>query len=195
MLIEFAGDAKKKAVRFDDGYLARLRNNDDDTAKHFQKYFRSKVRNMLFGKFYRQREEDLVDEVMAAVIERIMAGEPRDAGLLTAYVRAVCANFIKKEIKVIHPRDERGDLDLDKISGQGRTPEEIARAKEKAKAVWDALGALRLRDRNVLIDLFYYELDRDEVCKKYGKTRDQVKMILYHARRRFQDNWGDRDKQ
>jgi RNA polymerase sigma factor (sigma-70 family) len=195
MLIEFPEHSTKKPVRFDDDYLARLRNNDEDTAKHFEKYFRSKVRSMLYGKFYRQREEDLIDEVMAAVIANIMAGQPRDAGLLTAYVRGVCANFIIKEIKVIHPRYERVDLDLDRISGEGRTPEEITRAKEKAKAVWTVLGALRLRDRNVLIDLFYYELDRDEVCKKYGRTRDQVKMILYHARRRFQDGWGDRDKE
>jgi RNA polymerase sigma factor (sigma-70 family) len=180
---------KKKLFRFDDDYLARLRNNDDETARHFQKHFRKAVANMLFGKFYRQREEDLAEDVMAAVIERVMAGEPREGAALPAYVRGVCLNFIRKEIDRIQSRPERADLDLDKMSGHGRTPEESARSKEMAKAVWEVLAKLRLRYRDILVDVFYYELDRDEVRQKYGKTPEQMRLILFHARHSFQKEW------
>jgi len=35
----------------------------------------------------------------------------------------------------------------------------------------------------------YYGLDRDEACQKYGVTREQLKLILFHARRKFQKEW------
>jgi RNA polymerase sigma factor (sigma-70 family) len=210
MLIEFPENAKKKfvhlddpdpayqhsehkPVRFDEAYLARLRNNDEDTARHFQRHFRKVVGNMLFGKFYRQREEDLADDVMAAAIEKIMAGEPRDAAYLPAYVRKICTNFIRREIDR-GPKRDWAALDPEKMAGNGKTPEEAARAKEMAKAVWEVLAALRFRYRNLLIDIFYYELDRDEVRRKYGKTPEQMRLILFHARRRFQKEWWKRNE-
>jgi len=197
MLIEFPRadddldrrDFTTKFCRFDDAYLVRLRNNDEKTARHFHRHFRKAVNSLLFGKFYRQREADLADDVMAAVIERIMAGEPRDGAMLPAYVRGVCLNFIRKEIDRIRSRPEYGEVDPDKIPGNGRTPEEMVRTKEAAKAVWDVLASLRFRYRNILLDVFYYELDRDEVRQKYGKTPEQMRLILFHARRSFQKEW------
>jgi RNA polymerase sigma factor (sigma-70 family) len=202
MLIEFPNadgdrngqETKARFCRFDDAYLARLRNNDEKTARHFHKHFRKAVGSMLFGKFYRQREEDLAEDVMAAVIERVIAGEPRDGAMLPAYVRGVCLNFIRKEIDRIRSRPERGDVDFDKQIGNGKTPEETLRAQELAKAVWDVLATLRIRYRNILIDVFYHELDREEVRRKYGKTPEQMRLILFHARRRFQKEWRKRNE-
>ena len=65
----------------------------------------------------------------------------------------------------------------------------MVRTKEAAKAVWDVLSSLRFRYRNILLDVFYYELDRDEVRQKYGKTPEQMRLILFHARRSFQKEW------
>ena len=39
-----------EAVRiFDDGYLARLRNGDEETAKHFDRYFRRLLQDEVVG--------------------------------------------------------------------------------------------------------------------------------------------------
>jgi RNA polymerase sigma factor (sigma-70 family) len=202
MLIEFPkadddakrSSTKKKAYPFDDAYLIRLRSNDDATARHFYRHFRKAVGSMLYGKFYRQREEDLADDVMAAVIEKVMAGEPRDGALLPAYVRGVCMNFIRMEIDRLRSRPERSEIDFDKVPGKGRSPEESARSTEVAKAVWEVLSTLRFRYRNILLDVFYHELDRDEIRQKYGKTPEQLRMILFHARGRFQKEWRKRDE-
>ena len=200
MLVEFpkAGgvlespDAKCKPCPFDNAYLARLRNNDEETARHFYKHFRKAVGSMLFRKFYRQREEDLAEEVMASVMQRVMEGEPREGALLAAYVRGVCSNFIRMEIERLRSRRECGNADIDQIPGKRPTPEESARASEVGEAVWDVLGTLRARYRNILLDVFYHELDRDEVREKYGKTPEQMRQILFHARRRFQKEWHKR---
>jgi hypothetical protein len=45
-------------------------------------------------------------------------------------------------------------------------------------------------DSNVLFDLLYKGLRRDEVCERYAAlTRVQLRMILFHARQRFQKRW------
>jgi RNA polymerase sigma factor (sigma-70 family) len=200
MLLEFpkAGhgleypDASSKPCPFDDAYLVRLRNNDEATARHFYKHFRKAVGSMLFRKFYRQREEDLADEVMAAVMQRVMEGEPREGAMLAAYVRGVCGNFIRMEIERRRSRPQCGHADLDQIAAKRKTPEESARAGEVGQAVWAVLGTLRVSHRNILLDVFYHELDRDEVRQKYGKTPAQMRQILFHARRRFQKEWRKR---
>jgi RNA polymerase sigma factor (sigma-70 family) len=186
MLIESPGEIRK--TQFDQAYLARLRGGDDDTATHFDRHFRRLLRLQLWGRFSPDRVRDLVDDVMAAVIEKVMAGEPRDAACLPAYVRGICANLQKREIRS-HSKYEVVDLDLDRFSGNAESPEETVLDREKASAVWKVIEGLRVRHRNVLLDVHYYGLDRDETCQKYGITRDQLKLILFHARRKFQKEW------
>ncbi len=123
----------------------------------------------------------MVDDVMAAVIERVMAGEPKEAACLPGYVRGICGNIQKREIRT-HRKYEVVDVDLDRLTGNAESPEERALDEEMANAVWKVLAGLRVRQRNVLLDLHYYGMRRDEACQKYGVTRDQLKLILFHAR-------------
>jgi DNA-directed RNA polymerase specialized sigma24 family protein len=61
--------------------------------------------------------------------------------------------------------------------------------EERAKTVRAVLATLKARDRDILVDLFYRELDRDEVCKQRGVTREQLRLVLFRARGRFQQQW------
>jgi RNA polymerase sigma factor (sigma-70 family) len=186
MLIEFPGQSKKTV--FDEVYLALLRSGDEYTARHFDRHFRRLVRLQLWGRFSPDRVMDLIDDVMAAVIVNVMAGEPREAASLPAYVRGVCANVQKKEIKQ-QGKYDLADIDLERLKSKGQNPEQNALAQEKARAVWKVLSKLRVRHRNILLDLHYHGLERDEVCAKYGVTREQLRLILFHARRKFQQEW------
>jgi len=84
MLIESAREIGRAV--FDEAYLARLRAGDDDTARHFDGHFRRLVRLQLWGRFSPDRVSELVDDVMAAVIEKVMSGEPREAACLATCV-------------------------------------------------------------------------------------------------------------
>jgi DNA-directed RNA polymerase specialized sigma24 family protein len=75
------------------------------------------------------------------------------------------------------------------FSDRAETCEERLFAEERAEAVRKVLGTLGRRDRGVLVDLFYKELTRAEVCGKYGVTRQQLRLILFHARERFRKGW------
>jgi RNA polymerase sigma factor (sigma-70 family) len=175
---------------FDAAYLQRLRNGDDETAKHFDHYFRRLVRAKVWGKFTCQREEDLVDDVMAAAIENIMRGQPRDASRLAAYVCGIFSNSMKRAVRPGRRDAAFVPVDLERVSDGAKTAERRMEEKEKAEAVRKTLSALSRRDREVLIDLFYHELSREEVCQKHAVTNAQLRLILFYAVRRFQKKWG-----
>jgi len=175
-------------LAFDEGYLARLRNGDDETAKHFDRHFRRLLRLWLWHRFSGDRAQCLIDDIMAVALENILRGEPKDATRLPAYVRGICSNLTKREMK---PRQARHsvDLDIERVSDPGETIEKKLLARERAKSVREVLAMLSPRDRNLLTELFYNELSRDEVCAKYGLTRAQLRLTLFHARCRFQKIW------
>jgi RNA polymerase sigma factor (sigma-70 family) len=174
---------------FDEDYLARLRKGDYETAQHFHEYFRKRLRIMLCGAFGTQVINDLIDEVMFVAIANIMRGEPRDPARLPQYVRGVCKNLKNRTIRN-KPKDGSEDIDFDRISGSERTAEEQLQRQETARDVQAVLKKLSERDRNILIDLFFNELTREEVCAKYAPmSREQLRMILFHARERFQGKW------
>jgi RNA polymerase sigma factor (sigma-70 family) len=126
--------------------------------------------------------------MMTAALENILRGQPREATRLTAYIRGICSNLTKKEMR---PKtdDNLVDLDLERISDSEKSVVDSLIEQERAAAVRQVLETLSFRDRNLLIDLFFHELSRDEACRKYAVTRGQLRVVLHHARRRFQKKW------
>jgi RNA polymerase sigma factor (sigma-70 family) len=181
-------DRSIKAPVFDDGYLMRLRAGDDETARHFNSYFRRLLRLKLWGKFTREREEELVDSVMAAAIDKVMQGQPRKSAHLPAYVAGICSNLTNRSLR-------RGlnvvgvDLDQMQVPDRANSAEANILLRERAQSVRSVLANLGQRDRGVLLDLFYHDAERDEVCRKYQVTRKTLRLILFRARQRFQAQW------
>jgi RNA polymerase sigma factor (sigma-70 family) len=174
---------------FDEAYLRRLRAGDDETAKHFDHHFRRLLRAKVWGKFDRQREQDLVDDVMADAIENIMQGKLSDASCLPAYVCGILSNSIKRTLRIARPQAISRRFDVERIADCAKTMDLQLEERERAEAITKTLSGLSRRDREVLIDLFYQELTRKEVCEKHGVTGDQLRLILFYAVRRFQKKW------
>ncbi len=171
---------------FNEAYLLRLRGGDEDTAKHFTAYFRRMLRIKLWAKFGRTVPDDLTDEIMAAALEKILSGEPRDPACLAAYVRGICSHLAKRPVS---PNQNGTEVNLEQISDDSLSAEQELISEETARTVRTVLTTLRPRDRDVLIDLFYNELDREEVCRKHSVNREQLRLILFRARGRFQKKW------
>jgi RNA polymerase sigma factor (sigma-70 family) len=180
--------ATHDTVVFNEDYLARLRRGDHHTARHFNRYFRAMLRFSLWHRFDGERAADLIDQVMVAAIERILKGEPKDATRLVAYVRGICSNLTKKEMRG-RPLIMRMDLNLDLFADSAPRADHKLLEQERAEAVRKVLETLGKRDRAILVDLFWEEMTREEVCEKYKLSRERLRMILFHARRRFEKRW------
>jgi hypothetical protein len=94
-------NAELGPVSFGQDYLARLRSGDDATLKHFNDHFRRLIRLKLWSQFSREQGEELANDVMAAVREKIMDGAPDVISRLPAYVFGICSTLANKQTQ--HP--------------------------------------------------------------------------------------------
>jgi RNA polymerase sigma factor (sigma-70 family) len=173
---------------FDEAYLQRLRSGDDETARHFDRYFRHRLRPKVWDKFNRQRADDLVDDVMAAALQSILQGKPENADRLPAFIFGICVNLTKVAMRPKANR-EWAQAEFDHVPDSAQTTLEKLQAAETQQAVLEVLRTLRRRDRDVLVDLFYRGLSRTETAQKHGITRDQLRMILFQTRQK--KSWVD----
>jgi RNA polymerase sigma factor (sigma-70 family) len=173
---------------FDEDYLTRLRNGDEETAKHFYAYFKKVLRRWLWGKFSREQEEELIDTAITAAYTKISAGQPRQAARLQAYVTGICVNLTRLALRPTF-NQPGADVDSVQMADTSRNAEETLMSQERAHEVRKVLATLPARDRQILIALFCQGKHRDEVCQAFGLGREQLRLILFRARKRFQENW------
>jgi RNA polymerase sigma factor (sigma-70 family) len=174
---------------FSDDYVARLRRNDAETWKHFDGYFRPRIRTKFRAQFAWEMVDDLSGETMLAVIEKIRKGEPQNSACLAAYVFQICHNKGLEALRRLTNERQSTEVDWNVFPGNGKTPQQAALDSELGQKVAKTFSKLPSRDRRALAGVFYDGRDRDEVCKECGVTRDQLKMILFRARERFRREW------
>jgi RNA polymerase sigma factor (sigma-70 family) len=175
---------------FSDDYVARLRRNDSETWEHFDGYFRPRIRSKFRAQFPWEMVDDLSGDTMVAVIEKIGQGEPRNPACLAAYVFQICHNKSLEALRRLTGDRHFTEVDWNLFPGSGKTPQQDVLDKELAQKVEKACKKLASRDRDALTGVFYDGRDRDEVCKEYGVSREQLKMILFRARQKFKREWG-----
>ncbi len=173
---------------FNEDYLTQLRGGDEDTAKHFVAYFRRSLRRWLWGKFSREQEDELIDTAIVSAYEKISQGQPRDASKLQAYVTGICVNLTRLALRPSANSPVAAVSDIERADG-ARSAEQLLLEQERAREVKKVLAGLSTRDRGVLVDLFYEDRGRDEVCQRHGVNRDELRLILFRARKRFQKGW------
>jgi hypothetical protein len=90
-------NSERLPVSFGEDYVARLRGGDDETMKHFNDHFRRLIRLKFWGQFSSERAEDMANDVMAAVREKIIEGSPDVTDRLPAYIVSICATLANQQ--------------------------------------------------------------------------------------------------
>lgn len=182
-------DASVQRFDFNDEYLSRLRNDDPESWRHFYAYFRPKVQAKLRAQFLWDLADELTSDTMAAAFEKIKQGEPKDPGCLAKYVLQICHNKSLESIRKLKGDRTVQDIDWEQFQGTGKNPQQQWISTRQNEQIDRVMGKLSKRDRDVLLAIYYDGKDRNEVCSDYEITRDQLKMILFHARQRFLREW------
>lgn len=131
--------------------------------------------------------EDLQQETFRIAIEKLRAGELREAEKLAAFLRGIAKNLLRSA----HRRGRRGGGPVDlEAAPEPADPapsqlEEVLLEEDKHR-MRRLLGELRSpRDREVLYRFHLAEESREEVCRALGLGRQQFNLVLFRARRRF----------
>ena len=95
----------------------------------------------LWGKFTRERADDLIDSVMSAALDKVLKGEPRDATRLAAYISGICSNLMRHSLR---PSFNTGGADPDQLQLVDRADnaEQRLLKQERAEKLHTALSSL-----------------------------------------------------
>lgn len=173
---------------FNQDYLARLREGDAETERHFVAHFSNAIRLSLR---YRLRSWQLIDDIRQETFLRVLnflrSDRPMDhPERLGAYVHSVCMNVMMELLRAStrHPAMPEDAQDL--VDRDASTENEGVTRQQK-DMVRGVLNELPETDRRILRAVFLEDADKDDVCKRFGVTRDYLRVLVHRAKIRFRE--------
>lgn len=122
--------------------------------------------------------EDVVNEVITQVIEKVQKGEFRGDSSIGTYIYTITSrriiDHIRQKTKVLRSVPEPVPLP---------DPCDNAETRERAQIVAQAIQQLKPKFKEVLNLYYYQELTRDEVAERLGISPRRVSERLNYAQR------------
>ncbi len=122
--------------------------------------------------------EDVVDEVMTQVLEKVRRQEFRGESSIGTFIYTVTTrrivDYIRNKNKVLrHAPDIVSETD----------PDQSLEQKERSELVVRLIRELKPKYQDVLNLYYYRELSREEVAERLGITPSQVSERLHYAQK------------
>ena len=113
--------------------------------------------------------EDIVNEIITNVIEKIKKGQFRGESSLGTFIYVITSrriiDYIRQKTKVLKHAPE---------PASSPDPHEHIENKERAESIAKAIKKLKPKYRDVLYLYYYKDLSREEVAKRLGITPHRV---------------------
>ena len=192
-LSSIAKTAQPKGFEFNADYVARLRDKDPETERHFVTHFSTviwlRLRNRLKSK---EMLANIRQETFYRVMRFIHSGEPFDQPEhLGVFVQSTCTNvmleFLRGDAKYSQLNELPLDLEGKRINIEERHLDiegELV-SEERKRAVQDVLSQMPSKDQQILRMLFLEDADRDVVCRQFNIESDYLRVLLHRAKARF----------
>jgi RNA polymerase sigma-70 factor (ECF subfamily) len=141
--------------------------------------------------------DDLHQETLALVLEKIRRREVREPERLAGFIRSTARNLFiadrRKEARY-GPLPEDGEATLPERS-VAAAPFERAAAEEQAAQVQQILSELRFdRDRQLLLRFYLRDDSKEEICRDLEIEPERFHMVLHRARERMRELWEKRER-
>lgn len=132
--------------------------------------------------------DDLCNEAFRIVLDRLRQQPLDDPSRVGSYLAQTARNLV-----MAHRRKEERQRTLTghqtTLEAQGVAdgdPEWILQSRSRAAAVRKVLEEIpQVRDREVLVRVYLYDQDKDQVCRELGIGADHYKRVVHRARERF----------
>ena len=125
--------------------------------------------------------DDLVQETLARYFRAEQRGQIRNTEEFGAFLNGVCRNVIL-EYRRRQRREPLADPEVP-VPDTGVRPE--AEVFEMRDAIDHSLSDLAERDRAILRSLYLEGRDKEAICRQWGMTDAQFRVVLFRAKERF----------
>ena len=171
---------------FDQGYVQRLAQSDQETERHFADYFGELLAIKLRP---RLRNPDLIADVTQETFLRVLK-TLRNGGIgtpeaLGSFVNSVCNNIL---FEVYRQQSRTTEAPEDCASDETAIETAIA-TEEECTDVRQVLSGLPEKDRKILRWLFFEDRDKSEICRTLEVDREYLRVLLHRAKTRFRADW------
>ncbi|HEX4496308.1 MAG TPA: RNA polymerase sigma factor [Thermoanaerobaculia bacterium] len=134
--------------------------------------------------------EDLYQETFRLVIEKVRAGELREAERLPGFVSAMARNLFLGSVRRGGRRQKwQGDAEAAEAAPDP-APGQLSRllAQERATIVRRVLAELKNdRDREILSRYYIVDQDKEEICRDLDLSDLHFNRVLFRARQRYRE--------
>jgi RNA polymerase sigma-70 factor, ECF subfamily len=176
---------------FDSDYVTRLRNGDAATEKHFVTHFSNVIRMSLRS---RLRSWELIEDIRQETFLRVLNFLRSDRSLdhperLGAYVHSVAINVMMELLRAStrHPPIPE---DAHTLADRRMNTEGAVVSRERKELVRNILAALSEKDQQVLRAVFLDEMEKADICERFGVDRDYLRVLVHRAKNRFREEFG-----
>jgi RNA polymerase sigma-70 factor (ECF subfamily) len=179
--------AEGAAFEADADLVARIGAGDSAAEAAFVRKYQRGVR-VLVRRHCRPNDpiaEDLAQDVLARVLERLRARGIRDGAALPAYIQATITYTTSAEYR--HRRPTEPASALDDLSSE-ENPAEHVSSGQLSQLLNVLLAQLPVaRDREILVRFYLNEQDKEDVCRQLGIEASHFHRVIFRARERFRE--------
>ena len=122
--------------------------------------------------------EDVVNEIMINVVEKLKKGEFRGESSIGTFIYTITSrriiDFIRKKSKVLKHAPEPNPY---------LSPQEHVENRERARWIADSIEKLKPKYKEILYLYYYQELSREEVAKKLNISPRRVSERVNYAQK------------
>lgn len=166
----------------------RIRSGDPEAERELVETYGKSVRLLLERRTRRRDEaEDLFQDTFRLALEKLRAGELRDAAKLPGFVARIARNLAIEHYRKSDRR--RTEADSETAEAESIPSTQLGRLlhAERMALVRQVLSELsQPRDREVLYRFYIAEEERDDLADDLGLTVLQLNRVLHRARSRYQ---------
>lgn len=132
--------------------------------------------------------DDIVQDVLRAVLEKLREGALRDVAALPAYVQQAVVFATAAEYRKRKRRAEDGTIEPDAVLASPSDPVAHAEAGHLARVVRALLAELTVvRDRELLRRFYVEEESKEQVCRELGIDPGHFHRVTHRARGRLRE--------
>jgi RNA polymerase sigma-70 factor (ECF subfamily) len=166
-------------------FVARVAAGDKNAEREFIVHYQQGIR-VLVRRYCRSDDvavEDLAQDVLLRVLERLRAGAIRDSAALPAYIQATIVHATSAEYRNRRPTEPAESIEH--IAAVGSPPEQFSGAQLR-QTLYTLLTELPVaRDRELLKRFYLDEEDKEDVCRQLGIDDAHFHRVVFRARERF----------
>jgi RNA polymerase sigma-70 factor (ECF subfamily) len=174
------------AVTGDDAdFVARIAAGDRDAEAEFVRRYQRGIA-VLVRRHCRPGDpivDDIAQDVLTRVLERLRAGAIRDSAALPGYLQTAISHAASAEYRSRRPSEPiEAVADL----ASAGTPAQSLHAEQLQHTLHALLAELPVaRDRELLRRFYLNEEDKDDVCRQLGVDTGHFHRVMFRARERF----------